>query len=74
MSAFVRHGLTAGAMLLVAGLVLGAVHTLGEAEELRVQAIQARPATAVYCQAVEDWRRAMGFRAEMRDLPVECRV
>lgn len=73
MSAFVRYGMTSGAFLLVAGLGLGIAWQLGEAEEERVATIRARPATAVYCRAVTEWRRAMEFRVEERDLPVECR-
>ncbi len=74
MSAFVRNGLTAGVVLLVAGLGIGVVQELGEAEEARVAAIRAQPETRVYCRAVATWRKAMGFRVELRDLPVECRA
>ncbi len=73
MSVFVRNGLTAGGMLLVAALAVGALQQVSEAEETRVAAIWARPETGPYCRAVADWRRAMGFRVELRDLPVECR-
>jgi hypothetical protein len=73
MGTWARPGRIAAALLL-AGLAAGAVHAFGAVEQRRVAALRAEPATATYCRAVLDWRAAMRFRTEERDLPPECRA